>query len=325
MEARICDNQIVVPIGTAISFKMVAKNQQKIDLKVTASEENSKFFVLFDENDVDFQIEINNTKCIHGIGYTLIVNNGFYDYYIGAGERWLMEALYTKGRKLHFISQNSEEGNNVIKQTAEEYDISYSESAALCSRIEFNFEVEKLEPKPLPRLEGKSQTAFKKGKSFLPSFGSLSANRTLSLGRDVPDSSCFSYSDSQMGQSVPSLSNLGTEQALSKKEEKTSPSFEFAAPDPLAYDLRGTSNQSSNIMFGDARVKPLGMCMSSLAAKWKPEQKEQTQEKNEPQIGDKGVVCFGEQSNQLYNTYNGFTKDKNLEIKPFVVELRFSK
>ena len=41
-------------------------------------------------------------------------------------------------------------------------------------------------------------------------------------------------------------------------------------------------------------------------------------------FGEKGVVCFGEQSNQYYNPYKGFTKDSDLNIKPFVVELRFS-
>ena len=289
LEARIHENQIVVPIGTAISFKMIAKNQQKIDLKVTESEETSKFFVLFDENDVDFEIEINNTKCIHGIGYTLIVNNGFYDYYIGGGERWLMEALYTRGRKLHFTSEYSEDGQNVIKQTAQEYDISYSESAALCSRIEFNFEVEKIESKPLPRLEGQTPKPQNRSKSFLPSFGSWSSARSMSLGRDVTDNSIANN--------------------YSAAESKLD---------------RASEISSSQHLFGQrSGVLPN---VSTLASKWHPGQEGQKQvNKNEPQIGDKGVVCFGEQSNQFYNTYNGFTKDKNLEIKPFVVELRFAK
>jgi hypothetical protein len=71
-------------------------------------DEDSKFFALFTENDVDFEIEINNRKCNHGIGYTLALNDGYYDYYVGPREIWTMEALYSNGRKLHFLSQNTE-------------------------------------------------------------------------------------------------------------------------------------------------------------------------------------------------------------------------
>ena len=181
MEARIRDNQIILPIGTTVSFEMIGQNQQKIDLSFTESEEPLKFFALFDKNDVDFEIEINNSKCIHGIGYTLIVNNGFYDYYIGAGEVWSMEALYTRGRKLHFISENSEKGQNVIKQTAEEFDITYSESANICSKIEFNFEVEKVVPKKPERLRDQNI-----GSGL--SFGSPSASNLMSGGNGVIDS-----------------------------------------------------------------------------------------------------------------------------------------
>ena len=300
MEARLRDNRIVLPIGTAIGFKKIAKNDQKIDLNLTEDQDKSKFYALFDENDVDFEIEVNNLKCIHGIGYTLIVNNGFYDYYIGPREVWTMEALYTRGRKLHFISENSQEGQNVIEKTAQDYDICYSESAAVCSRIEFNFEVEKSEQKIIE-----------------PAIDVIDAH-TLEAPLD-------------MFPSVPPVAMASTQSSRSCDLMTTDAALQVNQPKMLAFSLgmaaqpdRLNKSKMSSRFQSDAlklETRSLSQPFTDVEAKDQKERKNN----DEDEAGDRGVVCFGQESNQLYNPYGGFTKDKDLVVKPFVVELRFSK
>jgi hypothetical protein len=77
MEAKLSDSKIILPIGTEISLKMRGKNHMSNDVKLINGDEDSKFFSLFTENNVDFEIEINNRKCNHGIGYTLALNDGY--------------------------------------------------------------------------------------------------------------------------------------------------------------------------------------------------------------------------------------------------------
>lgn len=292
MEARIRDNRIVLSIGTAIGFKMIAKNEQKIDLNLTESRDNSKFYVLFDENDVDFQIEINNSQCIHGIGYTLIVNNGFYDYYIGAREVWTMEALYTRGRKLHFISEKSEEGKDVIQKTAEEYDISYSESAAICSRIEFILEAEKKEQKNME-----------------------SPVDTVDTQANAQPSNLLRSNPHALGFCAPMARSSGSNDLVDSCLREMSTSLaDQSADQSIALD-RINQKASHNVTRAFCLAQPVV----------KGDEKTEKRSKMQSNHGDRGVVCFGEESSQLYNPYGGFTKDNDLVIKPFVVELRLSK
>jgi len=55
-----------------------------------------------------------------------------------------METLESNGRKFHFKSQNTDEGQLIVAATADKHGISYSETAINCSKITFHIDVEKL-------------------------------------------------------------------------------------------------------------------------------------------------------------------------------------
>ncbi|XP_050424519.1 uncharacterized protein LOC126835764 isoform X2 [Adelges cooleyi] len=99
------------------------------------------FHALFDKDDVDFEIGIDNhsgwkvwcTIVVEYESYSYILDNGLYS----------LKSLETEGGHLHFISQNTDDGKILVAMKAQmNGDRSYEEEAVQCSRIQFRFYVE---------------------------------------------------------------------------------------------------------------------------------------------------------------------------------------
>jgi hypothetical protein len=336
MEAKLSDSKILLPIGTEISLKMKGKNQMSSDVKLIVGDEDSKFFALFTENDVDFEIEINNRKCSYGIGYTLALNDSYYDYYVGPREIWIMEALYSNGRKLHFLSQNTPEGEQLVAETANLHNISYGEAAAICCKIEFTFEVEKEAEKPIPEPQamGLSANLSEDYVADLCSIGTLGVQpKSLSLKKSKLFSSNLSNNkrmDALGGNSLNILRansdmdcrSLGPDSIMCRRLAEV--------PQPQEPSITSLSavEATNNAMFG--QVHSLAKPFNTSAVPAVPVAAQPGGGGNAPEsggedaVGEKGVICFGDASNQIYNAFSGFVKDKSLVIKPFVIEMRMS-
>jgi hypothetical protein len=346
MEAKLSDSKIILPIGTEISLKMRGQNRMSSDVKLIIGDENSKFFALFTENDVDFEIEINNKKCNHGIGYTLALNDGYYDYYLGPREIWTMEALYSNGRKLHFLSQNTDLGQQLVAETADLHNISYGDAAAICCKVEFTFEVEKEPEKPLHEPQAMGLTAeFSEDRiddlccSLGPQPKSLSRksqkfalNALLSTESSVSALGGNSTGISNLLQNR-ACGNLGVDSVRMRQLDESAaevpppppPNMSFASG--MAAPL-SSSEVPDSIMSN--RISSLAKPFPTSATPAVPVASQQGRGGNAPEsgredaVGEKGVICFGDTSNQIYDAFGGFVKDKSLVIKPFVIEMRMS-
>jgi hypothetical protein len=144
MDVSIKENLVIIPIGLKIGLIKICKTGSKSIVRMINGFNKNQFFSIFDEEDVDFQLIIDNQLCVRGIRFTLCINNNNNPYYIRPGKLSAMETLETNGRKFHFKSQNTDEGQLIVAVTADKHEISYSEAAINCSKITFHIDVEKL-------------------------------------------------------------------------------------------------------------------------------------------------------------------------------------
>ena len=103
------------------------------------------YTVLFDKDDADFEIKIDNFLRSN---FICPIEVGSYSssssFFIRTGDTLWLKTLKSEGKHLHFTSQNTEQGQLLILMQASTYGISYNEAAVKCSRIEFDIEVEKM-------------------------------------------------------------------------------------------------------------------------------------------------------------------------------------
>ncbi len=350
MEAKLSGIKIILPIGTEISLKMRGKNHMSSDVKLIIGDEGSKFFALFTENDVDFEIEINNRKCNRGIGYTLALNDGYYDYYLGPREIWTMEALYSNGGKLHFLSQNTDLGQQLVAETAHLHNISYGDAAAICCKIEFTFEVEKEPEKPLLEPQAMGRTVeFSEDRSDDLCYRGTLGPQPKSLSRKSPKFASNTFfklstqsSVSALGGNSSGISNLQRDRACGTLgvDSVAIRQFDESAaevPPPQGPNMSFSSGMAAPLSSSEVpdsimynRISSLAKPFPTSATPAVPVFSQEGGGGNAPEsggedvVGEKGVICFGDTSNQIYDAFGGFVKDKSLVIKPFVIEMRMS-
>jgi hypothetical protein len=144
MDVDCKENLVITPVGLKICVIILSKNGSKSIVRMIKGFDKNQFLAIFDEEDVGFQLIIDNQSCGRGIRFTLCINNKNYPFHIRPGVLSAMETLETNGRKFHFKSQNTDEGQLIVAATADKHGMSYSEAAINCSKITFHIDVEKL-------------------------------------------------------------------------------------------------------------------------------------------------------------------------------------
>jgi len=144
METWIEDNKIMIPvIGTRFGIRK-AKAGKHEDLKIVSGNESNVFVVLFNEDDVDFEITVHNKTNSRGMRYTVVINKDTAIFYPKPHMNHNLQTMQSNGRKFHFLSQATEEGKRVVQDIADKYNMSYEEAAITSSRINMEIEIEEM-------------------------------------------------------------------------------------------------------------------------------------------------------------------------------------
>jgi len=147
MEVWVEDNKIMIPvIGTQFGIRKV-KTGKAQDLRIVGGNEPNTFVVLFDEDDVDFEITVNNKCNGRGMRYSVVINKDKAIFYPKPHVKHNLQTMKSNGRKFHFLSQQTEEGKRVVQDIADKYNMSYDEAAINCSRVHFEVEIEEMSSK----------------------------------------------------------------------------------------------------------------------------------------------------------------------------------
>jgi len=103
------------------------------------------YTVLFDKDDADFEIKIDNFLQSNVICHITVGNySSSSSFFIRTGDTLWLKTLKSEGKHLHFTSQNTEQGKSMVQMRALADDITYNEAAVKCSRIRFDIKVEKM-------------------------------------------------------------------------------------------------------------------------------------------------------------------------------------
>ncbi len=397
MDVSIEENLVTIPIGLKIGLLKISKNVSKSIVRMINGFNKNQFLAVFDEEDVDFQLIIDNQLCARGIRFTLCINNQNNPYYIRPGILSAMETLETNGRKFHFKSQNTDEGQLIVAATADKHGISYSKAAINCSKITFHIDVEKLIER-LPQelvnnfndstisglkinvcvqtltgkriavdiridnrvIDLKRSIAQKEGTSidqilifnskqlednkylreydinnnsvlyviYSPGFNNSTINQNFSnktIAKQEPNGSPFTYLKSELKNGSYSSDQLMQNNSSAMGFQNTDLNMKS---DSMPFLPSNTQNKNS---------EPKCLSSSSLSSRATKQNgyfqnNYGNSESNSALFGDqtgkqvfsgeRGVICYGDQSKQTFTEYDGFEQDYSLLINSFTIEMR---
>jgi hypothetical protein len=399
MDAYCKENLIQTPIGLKFCVMKISKSGAKNIVRMINGFNKNQFLAIFDSEDVDFQLIIDNKLCARGIRFTLCINNQNYPFHIRPGVLSAMETLESNGRKFHFKSQNTDEGQLIVAATADKHGISYSDAAINCSKITFHIDVEKLIEK-LPqelinnfedlRISGQkinvcAQTLA--GKTVNIEIGTH--NRVVDLKRSIAQKegtsinqtlifnskqlednkflrdynivdNCVLYVIYNPGFDRTSSHDNSDNRISNNCQQNGSPFTHYRhysengshSIDHLIHNnstamgFRNTDMnvKSDSIPFShwkshthDWNLEPKCLSSSSFSSR-NPKRTAFFQNnngncesyttslggQNESNVfsGERGVICYGDQSKQMFTEYDGFEQDYSLLINSFTIEMR---
>ncbi|CAG2108668.1 unnamed protein product [Medioppia subpectinata] len=138
-------------IDFSLNIRQVDSNGVKRMVQLTngMSNEVKTFVALFDDNDIDFEIVVDNRSVAKNMRLNLIYGKK-YKFVIIKGQRMALKALESSGHHLRFLSPNQPMAQLVVDLVANGIDkwpgIDRPKAEMICSRIQFKLEVEKSGP-----------------------------------------------------------------------------------------------------------------------------------------------------------------------------------
>ncbi|CAG7837045.1 unnamed protein product [Allacma fusca] len=140
MPAQISTDHVVkIPrFGTTFSIRAVEKSGETTKVPIFPSNKPNKFLAVFETDDVDFEIVVDNRKCgSRHVIYELKVHNKIANIVVDKSRSCNFRALEKNGRKIHFLRGSSEEGETCVATFASKHDLAFKEASRILSQLQF--------------------------------------------------------------------------------------------------------------------------------------------------------------------------------------------
>lgn len=132
------EGSLQIPLGSTLSFRYRSKNTEKeIIARISATRIRNHFVALFEEDDVDFRIAMENSSEDRSASFDMTILDESYAFLIRPNRDGEIETLVSNGRKLHFVRQSGHEGKKLVSTTATNHGLSSDEASVLLSEIKF--------------------------------------------------------------------------------------------------------------------------------------------------------------------------------------------
>ena len=307
------EDSIEYEFGLKLKIRQVFKDGHKSDVSFIRNNGENVFMSLFDEKEMDFEILIDNeTNYTIRMSIDLIGDVTQKDIFIlRKRQKWCLKTLETDGNHLHFLSQSTIVGKAFVKRSARRNRITYDKASVNCSRIKFEFEVEltKEEIEYSERLKQQSLqrwSAIWKYNAYMyrmQIFVKLLTGKTATLEAkpDISINEIKLLIEEKTG--IPS--NLQRLIFSGKQLEDGRNCIEYNIKREctlhLVLRLRGG---------GDCLIRDFPKSVTTADTE------------KEHNVGERGVVCFGQKTNQKFTTYKkDFIPSKKILVKGFSLEL----
>ena len=251
--------------------------------------------VLFDKDNTDFQIKIDN-NLQSNVMFCIRIGNSSASFFIRAGSRVSLKTLKSNGKHLHFTSQSTEQGKLLVAMQATSDGITYKEASVKSSRIRFDIMVEKKnEQKSIERM------------STITVYVKTLTGKTIDVqvhDADTIETLKFIF---QMKEGAPRDQQrmIFAGQQLDDFRTFSDYNIQNGATVYMVYRLRGG---------GEGEMPPHVTKLNKGT--------DDVVDANNA-YGERGVVCFGEQTNQQFVPYKGrFVSCKVFRFEGFTLELR---
>lgn len=107
--------------------------------KANITQNNNKYIALFEEDDVDFFVRVENSNNIgRHFRYRVTVNNDEHGFEVPFGNSSDLKALVSNGRHLHFVTESSRGGKQLVRKLATKLSITPDRAADIMSVLKFN-------------------------------------------------------------------------------------------------------------------------------------------------------------------------------------------
>lgn len=142
MQSTSARNGIIeMPFGTSIEIAYESEKEWEDDDKTAnIKKSGGKYVAIFDEDDVDFMIRINNRNQDRDFCFQISVNNKEYGFVVTPSTQTDFETIESDGRHLHFVGETSKSGKVLLNEMATKLSTSPKRAADLMSTIKFEVE-----------------------------------------------------------------------------------------------------------------------------------------------------------------------------------------
>ena len=138
------NGSVVIPpfgAGLKLLYKNKLNGEQEV-ARIGPGPEKNHYYAYFEEDDVDFEIEMDNSSCKdRSVCFDIKVMKKKHGFMVRPQKTWKIETLESKGKKLHFISQSGKEGKSLVSTTASTHGISRQDASLLLSQIKFKSKI----------------------------------------------------------------------------------------------------------------------------------------------------------------------------------------
>lgn len=290
------ENTLILGNGTKLSVIEVSKSGQKSGTNLIKGQNNCEFIALFDKEDIDFEIEVDNRLSPNGISFSIDFDQNKNCFYVKPEDYSTLGTLEDNGKKFHFKSVNTNDPNESI----------------VCPKIKFKVEIEAQKVKPI-------------GDQIIRLFIEINNSSNLVfIGMDNKVLDLMKFVSDFKGIPI-------TKQRMCFEGKRLFRNNYIRDIGVIDGDSIEVSHEQTGGAIGDSNTDSSNALMIGSAKS--NTQKSETQNSCDQSrsdsnansiVGHKDLICFGDNSNQTFTDYNEFIPKMDLIIHPFTIELKMN-
>lgn len=305
MAAVLCGNRIRLPTGGEVGI--IVKNKSKdAYVEIVPTDTPNKFMALFGEDDVDFELLVRNYWRMEEKSRDLslgVETVGKKKHFIIEANRvGRLETLESGGGKLHFITQNSEAGKQLVGQAAKKLMTTIDEASEKISQMMLHFEVDKHKlPKPNKPVTLKGQVIF----INIETLTQKKIQIKIGIANYIEDLKCL----------IQDCEGIPPDQQRLIFEGRQ-------LDDNATISYYGIQNKS--VLHLILRLRGGGEMPPAIKSRCALPVNEEVSNSKKPHYNgiERGAICFGEKSHQKFQPYCGdFIPDPNVIIDSVIIEM----